>query len=148
MIYGSRITGTDPRILLLLMGNTFVFTLVSLSLSMLASTFIRSANAQNAVANFLSLGLCFLGGVFVPLEMLGDTMLRVARFIPTYWYVTALDHIAGLTMFRWEDMQPIWQAYLLQLGFAVAITCVALAVGKLRSQPENSLAFTKTEIEA
>lgn len=148
VIYGSRIAETDGRILLLLMLNSLVFTLVALSVSMLASTFIRSSNSQNAVANFLSLALCFLGGVFVPLEMLGDAMLNVSRFTPTYWYITALDRIAGLTSFGWDALSPIWLACLIELGFAVAITCVALAINKVRSQPENSPAFSRTEVEA
>ncbi len=147
-LYGSNLNGTDRRIIALVILNTFVFLLVALSLAMLASTFVRSSNVQNAIANFLSLGLCFLGGVFVPLELLGKSMLLVSRFTPTYWYVTALGKICDLTSWKASALAPIWQAMLIQLGFAAAIFCVSLVLAKQRTQSEQAFGSIKTELEA
>ena len=33
------------------------------------------------VSNVLSLAFSFLGGVFVPMEIFGDTMLKIAKFM-------------------------------------------------------------------
>ena len=147
-IYGSKLAGTDERIIGLILLNSFVVTLVSLSMASLTSPFIKSPNSQNAVANFLSLGLCFLSGVFVPLEMLGESILAVARFTPFYWYVSALGQICALTSFRAEALAPIWQAMLTQLAFAAAILCVALVVGKQLNQSERSFSSIRTELDA
>lgn len=56
LIYGGRLGGADPRTVLLMIGNSFVYLIVALSLSFLVSLFIRGGNVQNAVANFLALG--------------------------------------------------------------------------------------------
>lgn len=46
---------------------------------------------QNAIVNTVSLGSSFLCGVFVQQELLGETVPSIARFLPAYWYVKAVD---------------------------------------------------------
>ena len=148
LIYGNTLSGADWRIVALCILNSLVFLLVALSIAMLCSTFVRGSSAQNAVANFVGLSLCFLGGVFVPLEMLGNAMLAVAKFMPTYWYITALTDICDLTSITSASLTPIWQAMLVQLAFAAALLCVALVVGKVKGQSEQSFGRVSTEMEA
>lgn len=69
--------------------NTIVYTLVCVSISFLVGNLTQSRGAQAAIVNVLSLGLSFISGVFVPQAMLGETVLGIARFTPTYWYVRA-----------------------------------------------------------
>lgn len=146
LIYGSRLAGTDVRGIVLCVLNSLVFTVVSLSVSFLCGIFIRSSNMQNAVANFLSLAMSFLGGAFVPLEMLGGSLLSVAHFIPTYWYISTLDTIITLTKFNAETLAPVYQGMLIQLGFAVAIFSVALMISKTRQQSGQGFGRNMTEI--
>jgi len=120
---------------------------VSMSIAALSGSFIRSTNAQNAVANIIALGMCFIGGVFIPLYMLGDGILAVSRFLPTFWFVTAHESIGSLTSFGASAMAPVWQAMLIQLAFAVALFCVTLVLGKYIGQSERYLTSVKTEIE-
>jgi ABC-2 type transport system permease protein len=146
--YGSKLSGTDGGIIALIILNSFVFTVVATAIASLACLFVRGPNSQNAVANSLSLVLSFIGGVFVPLELLGDGLLAVSRFTPTYWYVTALDRICALTSFGGDALATVWQAVLIQLAFAAAIFCVALAVNKHRSGSEKFFGSASTELEA
>ena len=148
VIYGSKLSGADGRIVTLILLNFFVMTIVALALAALISPLIKGPNSQNAVANFLSLGLSFLGGVFVPLDMLGEGVLAAARFTPAYWYATALNHICSLTSFTRDALAPVWQAMLTQLVFAAAIFCVALVAGKHLSQSERLFGSVQTELEA
>jgi len=148
ILYGADMDAVDKRVLGLIMLNTFIFTIMALALAALSGTFVRSPNSQNAVANILTLGLCFLGGVFVPASMLGEGILSVARFLPTYWNVTALEKISTLTSFEAGVMQPIWQAMLIQLAFAAAFFCVTLVLSKHLNQSERSFGSTRTELEA
>ena len=148
IIYGSSLDGVDGRLVALLLLNSFVFTVVALSISALIGSFARSPNAQNAAANVVGLGLCFLGGVFVPLEMFGEGLLSVARFLPTFWTVTAIEHIGTLTSFEASSLGPIWQALLIQLVFAAAFFCVTLLIGKHQNQSEKSFGSIRTELEA
>ena len=148
VLYRNELSSTSADAIALILLNSFLFTLVSLSIAMVASSFIRSSSMQNSVGNFVSLGLSFLGGVFVPLEMLGDNMVAIAKFTPTYWYITALNQICGLTVFNAETLRSIWQAFFIQFGFAAALMCVSLVINKYRNQAESSFGSTETEIEA
>lgn len=67
--------------------NTLTYTLVCVAISFLAGNLTKSRGAQAAIVNVLSLGLSFISGVFVPQAMLGEPVLKIARFLPTYWYV-------------------------------------------------------------
>ena len=147
IIFGSKMAGADKRIIGLLLINTFLITLIALAIASLASLFIKSPNAQNAVANFVSLGLCFLGGVFVPLDLMGEGILAAAKFNPVYWYVITTEYICALTSFSGNAMAPVWQAMLTQLAFAAAILCVALMVGKQINLSEKSFGSVRTELE-
>ena len=128
-IYGKEIWGRD---LAFWSANSLVFTLVCLSVSFLVGNLIKSRGAQSAIANVLSLGLCFIGGVFVPQDLLGSTVKTIASFTPTYWYVKANNAIKTLSVVNWENLSPIVYSMLIQLGFAVAILTVSLLVVKQR----------------
>ena len=148
IVFGSSIRGIDGKIVLLTLLNTLIMTLVALSIAALVSLFVKSPNSQNAIANFVSLGLCFLGGVFVPMNLLGEGILAAARFTPIYWHTTALGHIFELTSFSAGALAPIWQAMLTQLIFAAAFICLSLVIGKHMNQSEKSFGSIRTELEA
>jgi len=148
ILYGSNLGGVDIRVIALIMLNSLVFTFVALSVAALGSSFVRSPNSQNAAANIIALGLCFLGGVFVPTNMLGEGILNVARFLPTFWNVTALDRIVALTSFEAGALWPVWQAMLIQLAFAVVLFCVTMGISRRMSRSERYFSSIRTEMEA
>ena len=148
IIYGSKLAETDSRSVLLIVLNSFVVMIVALAIASFAGPFINSPNSQNAIANFTSLGLCFLGGVFVPLDLMGEGILTAARFTPLYWYSTALDRICKLNSYSKAALAPVWQAMLTQLAFAAAFFCLALVVGKHLNQSERSFGSVRTELDA
>lgn len=110
--------------------NGLVFTIAALSISYLVGLLIKNRNAQSSVANVLSLGFCFLSGVFVPQELLSDKCLTIASFNPTYWYVKANNAIGTLSNFSFDNLSSILTYMLIELGFAIAIFSVALVVSK------------------
>jgi len=147
IMYGGNLGGVDTRIIALMLLNSFVITIFALALAALASNFVSSSNAQNAVANIMTLALCFLGGVFVPRYMLSDGILAVSRFLPTYWNVIALERATELTSFYASALTPFWQAIAIQLAFAAAVFCVSLVIGKHISQSERFVNSVRTELE-
>jgi len=120
----------------LLAANALVFTLACLSLSFLISQLIKSRAVQQSIANVLALGTCFISGVFVPQELLGDAVQTLASFTPTYWYVRAVNTLDSLPVMDLQALQPVIQAMLIQLGFAVALLAVALAVVRQKRQAQ------------
>jgi ABC-2 type transport system permease protein len=93
---------------------------------------VKSESSIPAVSNVLTLGLAFISGVFVPAELLGSLVLKVASFTPTYWYVAANNRIAALASFNYASLQPVFSAMLIQAGFALAFIAIALVLGKKR----------------
>lgn len=113
---------------LLLLLNSFIFTLAALSISFLIANVVKSRGAMSAAANVVALGSSFISGVFVPQELLGKTVLNIASFTPTYWYIKANNSIANIVNFNMENLMPIISSMLIVLVFAVAILAVALVV--------------------
>jgi len=127
ILYGNGILNPNGLLMCL---NSLILALVSLSVSFLVGLLIKSRGAQAAMANVLTLGLCFISGVFVPQFLLGKTVLTIASFTPTYWYIKANNAIASIVTFNSENILPIIYSMLIQLGFAIAILAVALVVTK------------------
>jgi ABC-2 type transport system permease protein len=114
----------------LFMLNALVFTLAALSISYLISNLITNRNAMSAVANVVGLGTCFISGVFVPQELLGETVLKLASFTPNYWYVKSNHIIADLIYFDFNNLRPIFINMFIIIGFASAVLAVNLAIIK------------------
>lgn len=110
--------------------NSFLFTLCASSISFLIGNLLKNRNAISAVCNVVTLGPCFISGVFVPQELLGDTVLKIASFTPTYWYVRANQQIASMAGFSAAGLSKISGEMLIEFGFAVAFFIISLVVGK------------------
>lgn len=115
-----------------LLINSFVFTLACLSISFLIGNLIKGRNAQQAIANVFTLGTCFTAGVFVPQALLGKSVLTLASFTPTYWYVKANNQIGSIVNFNSQNLTPIIYSMLIVFGFAVAILAISLVVIKYK----------------
>lgn len=118
---------TDIRTPYFLM-NLFAMLLFGLSLGFFAGTVAKDNDAISGMVNIAGLGLCFLGGVFVPIKYFGDEILKVAKFFPTYWYVITNETIGGMT-----EMTPALAREMLpQIGvvlcYALAIVAVTLVI--------------------
>ena len=81
---------------------------------------IYMLNSFSCMLVALSLGLCFLGGVFVPLEMLGNGIVSIAQFLPTYWYSRINGILRDYGELSSELWHTIWAGLLIQLAFALA----------------------------
>ena len=112
------------------MINSMIFGISVLGLSFLLGSLIKGKEASSAIANIVTLSSCFLSGVFVPQAFLGESVLRVASYFPTYWYVKANNRIAEITQFNFNSLEEILGIFLIELGFALAFMILALAVGK------------------
>ncbi|TCT16046.1 ABC-2 type transport system permease protein [Natranaerovirga pectinivora] len=113
--------------------NSFVLTVICLSISFLVSTF-ATKNSIDPIGNCLSLGLSFLGGSFVPQALLSDQLKIIGVFNPIFWYIRVNDAIGELTSMTQSSLQPIVYGILVQLAFAIALLAIALVIIKQRRQ--------------
>ncbi len=107
---------------------TLCFLILSLSIAFFGGFVFSNTATMGAFGNVISLGFSFLGGIFVPLEFAGDTLLNIARFTPTYWYVQANDAIIGVQSFADLNVAEFGKDCAIQLLFAAAFICAGLAV--------------------
>ena len=124
MIYnGSVLSGNELFAVL----NSFVFTLVAAGIAILVAALAPNNNLVNLISNIVSLGMSFLCGVFVDQNLLGGTVLRIAKFLPAYWYVRANDIIAGKSEIAF-DSGEVMSCIGIQAIFAVALFAVVILV--------------------
>ncbi len=98
---------TTPGLLFII--NSFVFSLMALSLGFLIGNLVRSKEAQSGIVNIIALGTSFICGAFVPQEYLGSAVLSFARLLPSYWFITNNNEIALLSNYNFDTIMPIFR---------------------------------------
>ncbi len=116
--------------MLLFMLNSFIFTICAASISFLIGTLVKNRNAISALTNVVALGSGFIGGVFVSQDILSDSVLKIASFTPTYWYVRGNNLIASMTTITSTHLNDLFGYIGVELGFTVAFVALALVLGK------------------
>ncbi|MGI6082341.1 MAG: ABC transporter permease [Limnochordia bacterium] len=114
--------------------NVLVFAAVCACLGLLIGSFVKEAGSQAGAVNVITLGMSFLGGVFVPQSIMGRSVLSVARFLPSYWFIRANDEISALSRFTADALHSICGSILVQAGFAVAVLIVTLFLTRERRE--------------
>lgn len=128
LFYGKELSGNPENLYYLL--NSFAILCVSISIAYLIGCLSKGMDGLNGMVNVVSLGMCFLGGAFVPLDVMSTGVKKAAQFLPVYWFETANELLSGyeLEVVRKEVLQAIG----IQIVFAVAFVSVTLAVAKRR----------------
>lgn len=111
--------------------NSFIFLLIAVSLTYLISFLANTPNSLGMASNIIGLGLSFLGGIFVPLQFMGEGVLRFSKLLPTYWYVITNEAIDTISSSN-PQYETIFRYMGVQLLFALLF--VAVAVGLSRSR--------------
>lgn len=110
--------------------NAFVFSICALSVAWFVAQFAKSVVALNAFSNLFGLSFSFLGGVFIPADMMSEGTRQVAKFVPSYWYVIANHEIQKATGF--SAAGRVYQSYLVVLMFAAAFFVVGLFLKRMK----------------
>jgi len=130
LIFGFReISGPATWFYIL---NSLVFTICTAGLALLIGNLAKNGEVVIAVANIVALGSSFISGIFVPQELLGENILKIASFTPAYWYVRANNIVAALANFNIETLASYFAALAVQAAFALAFVIIALVIVKRR----------------
>lgn len=132
IMYGKKFLGSET--LRYYMLNALVMMAVALSLSYLIGLFVKNSNMLSGIANILSLGMCFLCGVFVPMSVMDRNILKVSQFLPVYWYETVNETLGSYSHLTEEAAASVWKGIGLEALFAVAFICMILAVTRYQRQ--------------
>src|SRR5699024_3881107 len=63
-----------------------LISLYTLALQLVISALTTNKFLINGIANFISIGMAFLSGIFIPEEVLGETVQNIARFLPLHHF--------------------------------------------------------------
>lgn len=128
VIYGKELLESSGLGYYLL--NSLAMLCVSVALAYLIGSLSKRIDTLNGMVNTASLGMCFLGGVFVPLELMGTGVKKASRFLPVYWFETANNLLGEFALEAVRE--EVLQAVGIQFAFALVFVCVTLAIGKAR----------------
>ena len=115
---------------LLMSANALVFTLSISAIAFFAGVLIKKREAASGIANVFSLGSAFLCGAFVPQEMLGDSVLKLGRLLPAYWYILSNDQLKTITDIADADLSFYGRNLLILAAFGFVFLAAGLLVEK------------------
>lgn len=110
--------------------NLLIFIFTSLTLALLLSTLIDNKDAINGIVNVISLGSAFLCGAFIPTEWLPETVIKISRIFPTYWYVNSNDLLASLQTINMTSLNQVIINMIVMLVFALIFIIINNLVSK------------------
>lgn len=128
-VYFGRNQIPSKRALILEVINLFIYTIVCNMVIFLVTVCSGKLNdSVMVIANGVSLTFAFLGGSFVPAQYLSESVKRVGRFTPNYWYSMAIDK-----MVEGASISSIASAFFMQIAIGLAILGISLAVLKVKN---------------
>ncbi|EWM54525.1 ABC transporter permease [Ruminococcus flavefaciens] len=109
--------------------NSLIFSVIVAAMAVFIASFDPKDNVLSLITQITGLGMSFFCGIFIPMDVLSDGVLSVARFMPAYWYIRANNMIADIEAF---DKDKIFQCYAMQLAFIAAFVTLTLLVRRIR----------------
>lgn len=114
--------------------NSFIFTIIALTLAIFLSNLINNKNALSGLVNVIAVGSSFLCGVFVPARWLPTSVLAVAHILPPYWYVNTNDILAEMEVINFENLKPVITNEIVLIGFMILFIILNLIVTKKKQR--------------
>ena len=131
--------GLDPLTLsaegvLMTFCATCVYALMTVACGFMLSEFGFSEAAANGFANIFGLLIMFTSGIALPVDMMPGVMVTIAKFLPGWWYCTAIDNALGSGTAEETGISVAGWAGSLGLValFGVMFICIGLAAGRFR----------------
>ena len=114
--------------------NAFLIMLVALAIAFVIGVLVEKEEVINGVVNVVALGMCFLCGAFVSLDVLGKGVRTLSRFLPLYWYEKTNNIIAANASFTASQQSEVLRGFGIQFLFAAAIFGAAMMASKYKEQ--------------
>lgn len=111
----------------LLLINSLVFVLVTVSLAVFISNVVDKGGVVTAVMNVFSLGSSFLAGVFVPQSLLSHKALTIGKMFPSFYYVANNELI-----FYNFDKDIYFKNIIVLVGFGIILAILNLAIDRVK----------------
>ena len=121
---------------LILIINSFVFSICSLTIAFLIGNLINNKNAINGIINVVGLGSSFLCGAFVPMEWLPDNILTFAHILPSYWYIQTNEIVKKVETINLETLKPI----IINMGVILMFSVLFIIITNIITRKKRKIA--------
>jgi len=82
----------------------------------------------------IALGSSFLCGAFVPLELLPDSVLKIAHILPSYYFINNNEIIKNLEEINKTTLNPLIQNLLILICFMILFMILSNKISKKRQK--------------
>lgn len=104
-----------------------VHTLTIVAMAMLLTVLTNKISTVSIISNAVSLPMCFLGGIFIPLELLSPKILKISQFLPQYWFSKGISAVSGRVITR-ADYSEFLKGIGMEFIMIGAILLLALGI--------------------
>ncbi|MBR6243783.1 MAG: ABC transporter permease [Ruminococcus sp.] len=116
--------------------NAFAILIFSVSFTLLVAVFSPSSGIITLLTNLLGLGMSFVCGVFVPLDLLSDRIKMISRLLPFYWYITANNKIYNLSGETFSR-SSFFTCIMIEILFSAAVLSATLFIMKQKKSSKH-----------
>ncbi|MET3547346.1 ABC-2 type transport system permease protein [Paenibacillus favisporus] len=101
-------------------GILLLFSLVSVSISLVIVAFSKSSAMAGALSNLIVTPTCLLSGCFFPISIMPDAIRRVSDFLPQNWVLQSIEKLQS-----GEGFAGVWFNLSILFAFAVVFFLIA-----------------------
>lgn len=113
----------------LLLGVSFLFILLALTLGLFISTLVDTQMAAMLVSGMgLMMPIMLLSGIVFPIESMPTVLQYASTIIPARWYITAVKKI----MIQGVTFPYVWQEVCIMAGMTIVLLMVSIKKFKTR----------------
>lgn len=115
---------------ILYMINSLVFAFCGLTIGFLIGNITQNKNAIGGIVNVVALGSSFLCGCFVPISYLPNYVLKIAKILPSYYFVTNNELTKSIEIFSWSSIKPLFINNIVIITFCILFVIITNFINK------------------
>ena len=115
---------------ILYMINSLVFAFCGLTIGFLIGNITQNKNPIGGIVNVVALGSSFLCGCFVPISYLPNYVLKIAKILPSYYFVTNNELTKSIEIFSWSNIKPLFINNIVIITFCILFVIITNFINK------------------
>lgn len=115
---------------ILYMINSLVFAFCGLTIGFLIGNITQNKNAIGGIVNVVALGSSFLCGCFVPISYLPSYVLKIAKILPSYYFVINNELTKSIEIFSWGNIKPLLINNIVIICFGILFIIITNFINK------------------
>ena len=137
--FGGQLTGSPLELIAAVVAAQFVYMLFAVAVGFLLWRMRVGEEYANAIGNVFGMLFSFMGGAWMPLELMSEGFQTIARLTPGFWTIDAMRAAANASSMSGEVIARIAGDLGITLLFALAVLVIGLAAGKAYQRDRDGI---------